>query len=159
MSSTSKRGKIFRPIGDRHHARIAHRSRLVASPSLRRGGWRGTCSERPNKQRTHPELVGAWWSSPPRLVDAGRGSPCVREPSGEAKAKFVPRVLDGRDRQAWHHRWASLLACASARAFALSLLDCRLAVGSDRVILSTSVVNVPSLAALRVLGTFSFQTE
>ena len=45
-----------------------------------------------------------------------------------------------RARQAWHHRWASLLACASARAFALSLLDRRPAVGSDGVVPSTSVV-------------------
>ena len=70
----------------------------------------------------------------------------------KAKARCVSRVLTGRDRQAWH-RGASLLACASARAFALSLLDRSPAVGSDGV----GHHNLPPLAALRVLRTNSLR--
>ena len=49
----------------------------------------------------------------------------------KAKSRSVPRILVGRARQAWQHRWSSMLACASARAFALSLLDRRPVSGSD----------------------------
>ena len=58
----------------------------------------------------------------------------------KAKARSVPRILAGRARQAWHHRWSSMLACASARAFALSLLDRRAAVGCDGEPPSSSAV-------------------
>ena len=58
----------------------------------------------------------------------------------KAKARSVPRVLVGRARQAWHHRWSSMLACASARAFALSLLDRRPGVGADGVTPSSAEV-------------------
>ena len=65
----------------------------------------------------------------------------------KAKARSVPRVLAGRARQAWHHRWSSMLACASARAFTLSLLDCRPVVGAHGLTPSSSEV----LAACRHL--------
>ena len=68
------------------------------------------------KQHTYPELSGNHGRA--RLF---------------SQTRSVPRILGGRARQAWHHRWSSMLACASARAFALSLLDRRAAVGSDGV--------------------------
>ena len=53
------------------------------------------------------------------------------EQLAKAKARGVPRVLQVRTRQAWQMRWSYLLACSSARAFALSLLDRRAVVGVD----------------------------
>ena len=64
----------------------------------------------------------------PEAVGQRRLVPSVSQ-LAKAKARSVPRILAGRARQAWHHRWSSMLACASARAFALSLLDRRAAVG------------------------------
>ena len=49
----------------------------------------------------------------------------------KAKASSAPHVLAGRVRHAYHHRWSSILACAAARAFALSLLEKRPALGCD----------------------------
>ena len=49
----------------------------------------------------------------------------------EAKARREPRHLRSRARQVWRHRWASLLACSAAKAFALSLLERRSGLGSD----------------------------
>ena len=100
---------------------------------------------RRRKQRTYPEFggegrarlvvlaaeVGARWSEEARAFVSQLA---------KAKARSVPRVLAGRARQAWQHRWASLLACASARAFALSLLDRRPVVGSDGDVFCTSAV-------------------
>ena len=89
------------------------------------------------KRRTYPELcgdhgrarlvvlaaeVGGRWSEETRAL--------VRQ-LAKAKSRSVPRILVGRARQAWQHRWSSLLTCASARAFALSLLDRRPVSGSD----------------------------
>ena len=63
-----------------------------------------------------------------------------------AKARSEPRILAVRVRQAWHHRWCSLLACAASKAFALSLLERRAAVGADGGTLSTfEVVGLCSL--------------
>ena len=92
---------------------------------------------RRRKQRTYPELSGTQGRA--RLVVlaaevGGRWSDEARafvSQLAKAKARAVPRVLAGRARQAWQHRWSSMLACAAARAFALSLLDKRPAFGSD----------------------------
>ena len=89
---------------------------------------------RRRKQRTYPELSGTQGRA--RLVVlaaevGGRWSDEARafvSQLAKAKARAVPRVLAGRARQ---HRWSSMLACAAARAFALSLLDKRPALGSD----------------------------
>ena len=40
-----------------------------------------------------------------------------------AEVRDVPQILQGRAHAAWMRRWSSILACAAARAFALSLLD------------------------------------
>ena len=98
------------------------------------------------KQRTYPELSGNHGRA--RLVVlaaeiGGRWSEEARvfvNQSAKATARSVLRILAGRARQAWHHRWSSMLACASARAFALSLLDRRAAVGCDGKPPSSSVV-------------------
>ena len=49
----------------------------------------------------------------------------------EAKGREVPWVLKKRVEQSWWFRWGSLLACASARAFAASLLDVRVSGGEN----------------------------
>ena len=100
------------------------------------------------KQRTYPEVSGTQGRA--RLVVlaaevGGRWSDEARAfvsqlAKAKAKARAVPRVLAGRARQAWQHRWSSILACAAARAFALSLLDKRPALGSDGDTLSSSDV-------------------
>ena len=56
----------------------------------------------------------------------------------KAKAGSAPHVLAGRVRQAY--RWSSILACAAARAFVLSLLEKRPALGCDGDTPSTSEV-------------------
>ena len=48
-----------------------------------------------------------------------------------AKTRNEPKVLRSRARQAWLHRRSSPLACSSARAFAMSLLERRGGTGSD----------------------------
>ena len=88
------------------------------------------------KQRCYPELSGAHGRA--RLVVlaadvGGRWSEEARafvSQLAKAKARSVPHVLAGRVRQAYHHRWSSILACAAAR-FALSLLEKRPALGCD----------------------------
>ena len=100
---------------------------------------------RRRKQRTYSELDGHG-RAPVVVLTAEVGGRWSEEAGAfvsqlaKAKARSVPRVLAGRARQAWQHRWDTLLACASARAFALTLLDRSSAVGSDGVVPSTSVV-------------------
>ena len=92
---------------------------------------------RRRKERTYPELCER--HSRARLVVlaaevGGRWSDEAADflkQLAKAKARGVPRVLQVRTRQAWQMRWSSLLACSSARAFALSLLDRRALVGVD----------------------------
>ena len=103
---------------------------------------------RRRKEARCPELVG----------DGGRARLVVlagevgRRFSGEtsaflrslaaAKVRDVPELLQGRARAAWLRRWGAMLACAAARAFALSLLhrDC------------SAVVDGPTPAIHEVLG-------
>ena len=82
---------------------------------------------RQRKQLTYPVVVLAVETGD-RLSHEAHSFVCQL---AEAKALSVPRILKGRTIQAWHDRWCSLLACASARAFALSLLERRQALGSD----------------------------
>ena len=49
----------------------------------------------------------------------------------KAKSQEVPRVLQKRVELCWWFRWGSLLACASARFFAASLLDLHVSGGVD----------------------------
>ena len=48
-----------------------------------------------------------------------------------AKVREVPQLLKGRAHAAWIRRWTSMLACATARAFAVSLLEVDSSVGVD----------------------------
>ena len=48
-----------------------------------------------------------------------------------AKVRDVPQLLQGRAHAAWLRRWSAMLACAAARAFALSLLDRDCSAGVD----------------------------
>ena len=57
-----------------------------------------------------------------------------------AKTRNESKVLRSRARQAWLHRWRSLLACSSARAFAMSLLERRGGTGADDPTPSTADV-------------------
>ena len=94
-------------------------------------------SARRRKARTYPELCGP--HSRARLVvlaaeTGGRWSEeahrFLSQLAKQRRGQF-PHILRGRARQAWQHRWSSMLACAASRAFALSLLDRRPACGSD----------------------------
>ena len=114
-------------------------------------------SARRCKVRTYPELCGP--HSRVRLVvlaaeTGGRWSEEAQSflsQLAKARARSVPRILRGRARQVWQHRWSSLLACAASRAFALSLLDRRPGCGSHGVTPSSSDV----LSACRHLPTGS----
>ena len=86
---------------------------------------------RRRKERTYPELIGR--NARARLVVlAGEiGGRWSSETNtfvrllAQAKAREEPPILRRRVEQAWRLRWGSLLVCASARAFAASLLDLR----------------------------------
>ena len=91
---------------------------------------------RRRKESTYPELVGPHARA--RLVVlaseiGGRWSAETRTFVGllaKAKAREVPVVLRKRVEWAWWRLWGSSLACASARAFAASLLALRLSGGA-----------------------------
>ena len=59
------------------------------------------------------------------------GGSVLREPVGKSQMRSLPRLLRGRASQAWQYRWSAILSCATARAFALSLLDRRAVLGCD----------------------------
>ena len=82
---------------------------------------------------TYPELTGTGRRAHPEF---GRGGGWPTALSFESqlarvKARSEPRILAVRARQSWHHRWCSLLACATSKANALSLLERRAVVGAD----------------------------
>ena len=89
------------------------------------------------KEMRYPELAGDGGSA--RLVVltgevAGRFSgetASFLRGLAAAKVRGVPELLQGRARAAWLRRWGSMLACAAARAFALSLLDRDCSAGVD----------------------------
>ena len=92
---------------------------------------------RRRKELTNPELtgehgrtrlvvltceVGGRWSDEACLFIAGLA---------RAKARSDPRAVKAVARRACHQRWSTLMACCGARAFALSLLERRAALGAD----------------------------
>ena len=125
------------PIGHRYHINFVGAGRRQTSPAVCSRGRAALSEARRRKQCTYPELSGTQGRA--RLVVlaaevGGRWSDEARafvSQLAKAEARAVPRVLAGRARQAWQHRWSSMLACAAARAFALSLLDKRPALGLD----------------------------
>ena len=135
-------------------AQLAVDTTLV-SPVQANGHPRRRCAEedgaalqqaRQRKQLTHPELSGAFGRARLVVLAAEVGGRWSHEAHSfvcqlaKAQALSVSRILKGRATQAWHHRWCSLLACTSARAFALSLLERRPALGCDGDTPSTSDV-------------------
>ena len=128
-----------------HGAQVALDTTLV-SPLRRDGTPHTRCAvedgvalmqARRGKERTYPELSGAHGRA--RLVVlacevGGRWSsetqPFLRQ-LAKAKTRHVPPALRTSARLAWLWRWSSILACASARAFAQSLLEGRGAPGHD----------------------------
>ena len=101
---------------------------------------------RRRKELTYPELTGELGRA--RLVvlacEVGRrwSDETCRFIAGlaRAKARSEPRAIRAAARRAWHRRWSSLLACCGARAFGLSLLERRPALGVDGTPPSTSDV-------------------
>ena len=129
-------------------AQLAVDTTLV-SPVQANGHPRRRCAEedgaalqqaRQRKQLTYQSSLelsaGLAWSLPPRW-EVGRMKPTLSFSSWQRRRRVsVPRILKSRTIQAWHHRWCSLLACASA----LSLLKRRPALGCDWDAPSTSDV-------------------
>ena len=93
-----------------------------AAHAVRHWQWPGE-----NKRRTYPELSGQHGRARLVVLAAEVGGRWSAESRGfinqlaKGKARSVPRILSGRARQAWQHRWSSMLACAAARAFALCI--------------------------------------
>ena len=98
------------------------------------------------KANTYPEFAGPHGRARLVVLAAETGGRWSLEALNfvnqlsKAKARSVPRILRNRVRQAFHHRWCSLLACAASRAFALSLLERRPMVGADGDIPTTAAV-------------------
>ena len=116
-------------------------STLRGDGSARRGasvedGVALTAAKR-RKERRYPELVGP--RSRARLVVAGvevggrwsHETKLLVSQLARAKARQETWLLRRRSEQAWRMRWGSLIACAVARAVALSLLELPRAVGAD----------------------------
>ena len=128
-----------------HGAQLAMDATMV-SPHWRDGTARRQCAitdgaaltqARRRKERTYPELaqvhgrarlvvmaceVGGRWS--------GEALSFVHSLL-KAKARSEPEEFREVVERAWVRRWSSLLACAAARAFALSLLETRCTPGFD----------------------------
>ena len=79
---------------------------------------------RRRKEARYPELVGNGGRFSDETAQFLRGS-------ASAKVRDVPQILQGRAHTAWMRRWSSILSCAAARAFALSLLDRDCSIGVD----------------------------
>ena len=116
-------------------------SALRGDGSARRGasvedGVALTAARR-RKEHRCPELVGP--RSRARLVVVGvevqgrwsHETKLLVSQLARAKARQETWLLRRRAEQAWRMRWGSLIACAVARAVALSLLELSRAVGAD----------------------------
>ena len=129
------------PIGSRYmhcdgtpHDGAANRDGVVLEAARRR------------KERRYPELVGP--RSRARLVVlavevGGRWSPetwSFLAQLAKAKSRQETLLLQKRAEQAWRLRWAGIFACATAKAVATSLLELKVAHGSDGDIPSCSEV-------------------
>ena len=122
--------------GDRHHARFSHPWDGQSRPSGPGSSTEAAHLSRIRGSRTSA-LGGVGRRGRRALV---RGSPRFRQSTRQVQGQVGASCSGWAGRKAWQHCWASLLACASARAFALSLLDRRPVVGSDGVVPCTSAV-------------------
>ena len=101
---------------------------------------------RRRKEATYPELSGE--NGRARLVVlAAEVGGCWNSETAQfitalakARAQEVPLVLQGRAQAAWVRRWSAILACTAARAFCVSLLDCRPPGGTGETIPSVHEV-------------------
>ena len=92
---------------------------------------------RRRKEKTYRELSGP--GARARLVVlalevGGRWSAEAKSFVGQlakARARSEPRVLQRRMEQAWRLRWCSILSCAAARSFAMSLHGLKGTIGAD----------------------------
>ena len=84
---------------------------------------------RRRKERRYPELVGDRGLAQLVVLAGEVGGRFSAETAqfltglASAKVRELPELLRGRAHAAWLRRWSSLLACAAARAFVLSLLE------------------------------------
>ena len=122
-----------------HGAQVAVDTTLVSplrrdgTPHVRCAGEDGAALFRPADGKSEHTLSTqgnmeepGWWFWPARL---GRGglpeTQSFLRQLVKAKTRHVPRILQTSARMAWIWRWSMILACASARAFAQSLLERR----------------------------------
>ena len=130
------------------HCSMAHKSlrTTLVSPLRRDGTPHAQCARedgaalrlaRRRKERAYPELSGEHGGA--RLVVlacevGGRWSSETQSflrQLAKAKTRHVPHNLRTSAKLAWMWRWCTILACASARALALSLLERRSTPGHD----------------------------
>ena len=137
-----------------HGAQLAVDTTLVSV--LRRNGVpRPRCADvdgaaleaaRRVKERRYPELSGRHGRTRLVVLGAEVGGRWSEETvhflrhAARAKVRHEPAVLRTSAQHAWLRRWKSMLACSTAQAFGLSLLDRRGAFGADGATPSTSDV-------------------
>ena len=91
---------------------------------------------RRRKELTYPELAGHGGRARLVVLAAGVGGRWSAETAqflsemASAKVRDLPEALQGDAARAWHKRLSSVLSCAAAKSFALSLLD-RAPTGAD----------------------------
>ena len=122
--------------------------RRDGSPTPRAANHDGAALEaaRRKKETTYPELAGEGGRARLVVLAAELGGRWNAETAqfltavARARAQEVPLVLQGRAEAAWVRRWSSILACTAARAFTVSLLDSRPAVGTGEPVPSIQEV-------------------
>ena len=127
----------WRSACDRHHDGVPGPHGRFCAPAMR-NNKRGSHGPSPRSERAHlPELAQAHGRA--RLVVVacevgGRWSDealSFLNSLANAKVRDEPEDFKKVVKASWLRRWKALLACAAARAFALSLLERRCAPGCD----------------------------
>ena len=118
---------------NRHDSRFCLAQGWNASSSMCERGWSRTGSGPTPQELRYPGLAGQHGRAKLVVLVGGRSEECHQFlcQLASAKTRNEPKVLRSRARQAWLHRRGSLLACSSARAFAMSLLESRGGTGAD----------------------------
>ena len=137
-----------------HGAQLAIDTTMV-SPVRRDGSPRRQCATRDGaamaqararKERTYPELAQAHGRARLVVVACEVGGRWSGEALtflhllADAKVRDEPEDFREAIKSAWMRRWTTLLACAAARSFALSLLERRCSPGFDGVAPSSAEV-------------------
>ena len=100
-------------------------------------GWVALLEARRRKARTYPELTGQGGRARLVVLAGKTGGRWSNETASflsslaHAKSREAPAGVQESARAAWRRRWASMLSCAAARAYALSLLDLQTSPGAD----------------------------